>query len=152
MKKRRVDQQGQSLVEMIVVIGMVVLLTTGIVAGTTASLSRSETSQVRSNALSFAQEGIELARKTRDSGWDAFALMGESETTYCVGSDGAWGASPCTVPNIDNKFTRSITLKLIPIPAKPTMKEMNVTSRVAWGDTTNSSNAVQLTTYLTGWK
>ena len=146
MKTYTVGQEGQSLVEMIVIIGMVVLLATGIVAGTTVSLSRSKTSQVRSNALSFAQEGIELARKTRDSGWDAFALMGESETTYCVGSGGAWGASPCMVPNIDNKFTRSITLQ--PAPGSG----ISVTSKVVWGDTTNPLNKVELTTYLTQWR
>jgi len=146
-------QKGQSLVEMVVVIGMVVLLVTGIVAGTTVSLRRSETSQRRSNALSFAQEGIELARKTRDSGWTAFALLGSSETTYCVGSDGLWNpSSPCS-PNIDNKFTRSIMLHIIPIPdTDPPMDEMKVTSRVAWGDTTNPLNTVHLITYLTGWK
>lgn len=153
MKKRGIDQQGQSLLEMIVIVGMVVLLVTGIVAGTTVALSRSETSRVRSEALSLAQAGIELTREMRDSGWDAFALHGSSETTYCVGSDGMWGPSPCAVPNIDNKFTRSITLHIIPIPeTAPPMEEMKVISRVVWGDTTNPSNAVQLTTYLTEWK
>jgi type II secretory pathway pseudopilin PulG len=38
-------QKGQSLVEMVVVIGMVILLTTGIVTGTTISLNRSKKSQ-----------------------------------------------------------------------------------------------------------
>jgi type II secretory pathway pseudopilin PulG len=150
------DQKGQTLVEMIVIIGMVVLLATGIVAGTTVSLSRSKTSQVRSDALTFAQAGIELARKQRDNGWDAFAAMGTSSNMYCVGSDGVFGQAQteCSVPNINNTFTRSVTLQLIPIPAIPTMEEMKVTSRVAWGDTTNptNTNTVQLTTYLTQWK
>ena len=133
-----IDQKGQSLVEMIVIIGIVVLLATGIVAGTTVSLSRSKTSQVRSQALSIAQAGIELARATRDTGWEAFAALGDPQST--------------TVSTIDNTFTRSVTLQLIPIPAVPTMEEMKVTSRVAWGDTSNPSNAVELTTYLTQWR
>jgi len=75
------QQQGQSLVEMIVVIGVVVLLTTGIVVGTTTSLSRSETSETRSQALSYAQEGIELARGLRDAGWNTFTALGNPQST-----------------------------------------------------------------------
>lgn len=129
------DQKGQSLVEMIVVIGMVVLLATGIVVGTTASLSRTESSQVRSQALSIAQAGIELARVTRDTGWEAFAALGDPEST--------------TVSTIDNTFTRSITFQLTTISGISTMK---VTSQVIWGDTTNPLNKVKLTTYLTQWR
>jgi len=127
------NQKGQSLVEMIVVIGVVVLLTTGIVVATTVSLSRSETSQVRSQALSIAQAGIELARAARDNGWIAFAAL----------------AGSTQVTAIDTTFTRSVTFELTTVSGVSTMK---VTSRVAWGDTTNPSNAVQLITYLTQWK
>lgn len=129
------NQEGQSLVEMIVVIGMVVLLATGIVAGTTVSLSRSQTSQVRSQALSIAQAGIELARETRDNGWKDFADLGNPQST--------------TVSTIDNIFTRSITFQLTTVSGIATMK---VTSRVSWGDTSNPSNAVELATYLTQWR
>lgn len=122
-------QQGQSLVEMVVVIGMVVLLATGIVAGTTAALSHSATSQTRSQALSYAQAGIELARGTRDSGWQNL-VNGTTVTTI-------------------GPYTRSVTFLLINVYGVQTMK---VTSRVTWGDTTNPSNAVQLITYLTQWK
>jgi Tfp pilus assembly protein PilV len=135
---------GQSLVEMIVVIGMVVLLTTGIIAGTTASLSRTETSRVRSVALSHAQAGIELTRAMRDNGWAAFAAKGSRPTTYCVGDFTT--VAPCPV-NIDSKFTRSVTLELTTIGSPPT-STMKVTSQVVW----DPSNAVQLTTYLTQWK
>lgn len=148
MKKHVSDQVGQSLVEMIVVVGMVVLLTTGIVAGTTISLSRSETSKIRSSALTFAQAGIELARGQRDNGWDAFEAMGTpSSTIYCVGSNGAFVKETCTT-NIDNRFTRSVTLEFTPASG------MKVTSRVVWGDTTNptNTNTVQLITYLTQWR
>ncbi len=144
-----VKQQGQTLVEMIVIVGVIVLLATGIVAGTTASLSRSEVLRVRSEALSHAQVGVELARGLRDAGWSAFEAMGSSGgTLYCVGSGGAFVQATCA-PNIDNKFTRTVTLQTTMVPGVPTMK---VTSDVKWGDTTNPLNAVQLITYLTQWK
>ncbi len=145
------DREGQTLVEMIVIIGTVVLLTTGIVAGTTMSLGRSQVSQTRSSALALAQEGIELARGKRDNGWDAFLLMANPTNIYCVGSDNDFGVAQvaCTTPNINNAFTRSLSLQSITISGVPTIK---VTSQAAWGDTANPSNTVLLTTYLTQWK
>lgn len=150
MKRTRYTK-GQSLVEMIVVVGMVVLLATGIVAGTTASLSRADTTNTRTQALSFAQAGIELARGARDTGWDAFALMGTPESIYCVGSDGLFGTpqTACATPNIDSTFIRAVTLSLTDLSGVETMQ---VTSTVTWGDTTNQSNAIELMTYFTQWR
>jgi type II secretory pathway pseudopilin PulG len=145
-------QKGQSLVEMVVVIGMVILLTTGIVTGTTISLNRSKTSQYQTKALAYAQEGIEFARSTRDAGWTAFAAMGSaSGTIYCVGSANppVFVTGACSAPNISNFMTRNITFQLTTVSGVSTMK---VTSQVTWGDTSNTSNAVQLTTYLTQWR
>lgn len=143
--------KGQSLVEMIVIIGMVVLLATGIVAGTVASLSRSETSKARSEALSFAQAGIELTRGVRDAGWNTFVVKGSPPSTYCVGSDAVFGQpqASCTAFNIEDTYVRSVTLDFTTVSGTPTMK---VTSKVAWGDIANPVNAVTLTTYLTQWR
>jgi type II secretory pathway pseudopilin PulG len=151
MKKCNLGREGQTLVEMIVIIGTVVLLTSGIVAGTTISLGRSQLSQTRSRALALAQEGIELARGKRDNGWDAFVLMANPTSTYCVGSDSSFGVAgaACTTPNIQSTFTRSIKLQSTTIAGIPTIK---VTSQAAWGDISSPSNTVQLTTYLTQWK
>jgi len=145
-----IDQKGQSLVEMIVIIGMVVLLATGIVAGTTMSLSRSKTAQTRSEALAFAQAGIELTRTKRDQGWDAFVIFGSPAGTYCVGSDGIFGQrqTSCTVANINNIYTRSIALTLQTVNE---VEVMNVVSLVSWGDQ-SLSNQVHLATYLTQWR
>ena len=113
---------------------MVVLLATGIIAGTTASISRSQTSQTRSQALALAQEGLDLARALRDAGWNTFATLGSPQSTR-VDQPGT--------------FTRSVTFLLTSISSVPTMK---VTSKVTWGDTANSSNAVSLVTYFTQWR
>lgn len=149
MNKCKTGQKGQSLVEMIVVIGMVVLMTTGIVAGTTMSINRSTTSQTRTEALSFAQAGVELARSKRDEGWLAFAALGSTPSTYCVGSNGNFGSPQvsCTTANI-GVYTRSITLTLQTVNATQVMK---VVSLVAWEDQ-SPSHKVQLITYLTQWR
>jgi len=146
-------QLGQSLIEMIVVIGVVIVLVTGIIAGTTVTLSRSRDSNIRSAAVRYAQEGIELARSQRDSGWTAFAALGTPYTTYCVDDNGVFTATgtSCTTPNVTNLYVRSVNLELKDA-GNPTLERMAVDVVVQWGDLTNSSNVVELKTDLTQWK
>lgn len=147
------DERGQSLVEMIVVVGMVVLLVMGIVAGTTVALGRTQTVQMRSAAVKYAQEGIELTRSLRDTGWDMFAAMGTVESMYCTGDDGVFTltATSCSDPNVHDVYTRTIILRLLPASGA-SVEKMSVTVVVAWGDITNPSNSVSLVTHLTQWQ
>jgi type II secretory pathway pseudopilin PulG len=151
---------GQSLVEMVVVIAVVILLATGIISGTSATLARTQSNQLRSTALQYAQEGTERARALRDAGWNTFAPMGStrdvppisSPTRYCVGDDGIFQPSPiaCT-PNIHGKYIRTVTLALIN-PSDPVNMYMAVDVVVSWGDTSKPNNSVELKTDLTAWK
>lgn len=160
MTSRYRSTVGQSLVEMVVVIGVVILLATGIIAGTSATLARTQSNQLRSTALQYAQEGTEQVRALRDAGWNTFAPMGStadvppatSPTKYCVGDDGVFQptAVACT-PNVHGKFARTITLALIN-PGDPVNMYMSVDVVVSWGDLTNPNNSVELKTDLTQWK
>lgn len=149
------SNRGQSLIEMIVVIGIVVLLATGIVVGTTVSLSGVQSSGLRSSAVQYAQQGLELARAKRDAGWTAFAAMGTGDPApvYCVGSDGDFGTatSNCTAVNISPQFIRSITLQLVDT-GDPAETKVTVDSVVKWGDSSNPDNKVEFKTELTQWK
>ncbi len=150
MNKIYKKNKGQSLVEMVVVIGVVMLLVTGIVSGMTSSLARTKTVSQRSSAIKYAQQGIELTRAQRDAGWSTFAALGSVQRVYCVGSDGAFTLSggSCSVPNIEGLFVRSVTLYLP--PATPT--KMSVKVIVSWGDTSRPENTVTFDTYLTKWQ
>ncbi len=148
---KRLNTRGQLLVEMIVVIGVVVVLATGIVVGTTVALSGAQQNSLRSGATQYAQEGIELARDKRDAGWNAFADLGTPKTIYCVGTNKLFNeTSGGCAPNIGDQYTRKITLELID-PGSPTQVKMSVDVTVAWGDQTDA-NTVELTTDLTQWK
>jgi len=126
------DVRGQMLIEMIVVIGVVVILTTGIIAGTSMSLSRTQGNQIRSSALQYAQEGIELTRQKRDAGWTAFVNdQGTTESTLGI-------------------YTRSISLTLENTGLAD--ERMLVDVVVSWGDATQTENNVELKTTLTQWK
>ncbi len=138
---------------MVVIIGIVVVLATGIIAGTSVSLSRAQDSTLRTTAVKYAQEGVELARQRRDEGWLAFAALGAVANTYCVGDDNEFiAAQSCTTPNVGNQYIRSMTLELLNAGSE-TSERMRVTVTVSWGDVIATPNkAVTLTTDLTQWR
>jgi type II secretory pathway pseudopilin PulG len=83
--------KGQSLVEALIAVAVVIILITGIVAGTTSSLRASAYARARSEATKLVQQGMEIARNDRDQGWSDFADLdldpvAGTRTYYCVGS------------------------------------------------------------------
>lgn len=138
MKKRM--RKGQSLVESVVTLGVVMLLVTGLVVGTTASLKYAQSSRARSSATQYASEGLELARKERDAGWSAFARSG----VFCVGPSGAIPTDPCEM--LANQFTRMLTYTYDAIA-----QSVVVESAVTWieGD---ARKDITLQTTLMNWK
>lgn len=140
-------KHGQSLVEVIVAVGMVIVLITGLIIGTTTSVSRAASSSSRSLAVKYAQEGMELARQLRDNGWITFV---QYNGTYCVAKDNVIPAadSPsdsCTA-NIDAVYTRSVKFTL---SGDQTMMTVDVT--VSWYEGTQTRN-ISLQSYLSQWK
>ncbi len=134
--------RGQSLVESVVTLGVVILLVTGLVVGTTSSLKYAQSSKSRSVATQYAAEGLELARKERDAGWVAFARDGN----FCVGATGEIPTEPCTL--IDGKYTRTLTYTCDNV-LDP--QSVIVVSTVTWieGGTTKT---IVVQTTLTNWK
>jgi type II secretory pathway pseudopilin PulG len=133
---------GQTLVEIIVVVGVVVLLVTGLVIGTTSSLRIGEAGKIRSQAVKLAQEGIELARTVRDTQWSSFAAMNGA---YCLGETNVWTPATgiCAV-NIGTTFTRTVDFAFVD-------PRMTVTATVTWQDS-NGTKQTSLKTYFTKWK
>ena len=133
---------GQTLVEIIVVVGVVVLLVTGLVIGTTASLRIGESGKIRSQAVKLAQQAIELARTVRDTKWATFASM---TGTYCLGDTNTWTPATglCSV-NIGTTFTRSVNFAFVD-------PRMTVEVTVSWQDSSGTKQT-SLKTYFTQWK
>lgn len=142
---KQITSRGQTLVEAVVVIGIVALLVTGLISGTTASLKTAQSGRVRSQAVSLAQEGLEYARTIRDQKWNT--LLSYSGT-YCMGNDNvlvpAGGSCGVNVTVTENSFSRSISFSW----QDP---KMVITSQVSYieGQLTKD---VTLVTYLTQWK
>lgn len=141
----KILNSGQTLIEAVVVIGMVVLLVTGLIVGTTASLKSAQSGRARSQSVSLSQEGLEIVRSIRDQSWSTFQSYTGS---YCLGSDKilVLSAGDCgtNVTGAENSFSRSIIFSW----QDP---KMVVTSTVTYVEG-ESIKDVTLVTYLTQWK
>jgi Tfp pilus assembly protein PilV len=138
------NTRGQSLAEIVVTIGIVALLVTGVVAATTTSLRNNQAGRVRSLAVQFAQEGIELTRELRGAGWSDFQVY---SGLWCLDKNGIWTqAVGSCAPNIDGTFTRSVTFTW-----NATDERMEVAVTVAWNDS-GIPRSTTIETYLTNWK
>lgn len=137
-------QKGQTLLELVIAIGVVAIIITGLVIAATSSLRYGQESRLRSTAVKYAQEGLELARQIRDTQPPATFLSYAG--VHCLDYQGNWtdGSSGCGPIQSGSPFTRIVTFAW----ADPTM---TVTSEVRWslGGTQTST---QLQTYLTQWR
>ncbi len=144
---------GQTLVEAIVVIGIVVLLSTGLISGTTASLKAARVDRERTQAVKFAQESLETIRSIRDDSWNTFATYRDTNSgEYCMGSGNALIPQINTncIGNIvltDGTYSRSVLFS-------NSVTDPNVTVVTVTVDTIDGSlkNPAVLTTYFTQWK
>lgn len=157
--RKSANGNGQSIVEVIVATAVILLLATGLVAGTSAALRASISSRARSESTKLVAEGLEIARNDRDKGWSTF--QGRSTgaaTSYCLGqndtsflgltpeSDPANNCAQFTLGSV--RYRRWGTFDWEPAATPP---YMIVTLTVNWreGSATRNSHA---TVYLTQWK
>jgi Tfp pilus assembly protein PilV len=140
-------QTGQSLIEVIVMLAVVVMVVTGLVVGTVSSLKVTTFSSNKSQGTKYAQEGMELVRKDRDTSWSTF--LARSGRTYCIPSGGdAWTESNSCLVNIDtgtSQFTRSAQFTW------DGTSTMTVTVTVSWQDGGNTHTS-QITSNFTKWR
>jgi hypothetical protein len=116
-----------------------------LVIAVTSSLRFGQSSRLRSAAVKYAQEGIELARQYRDShAWSEFYAFADPGSTWCLAKDNVWvedSGSGCTL--IDNTFTRTVTFSW----NDPLVQ---VSVDVTWQDGSRPGE-LSLETYLTQW-
>ncbi len=139
-------QQGQTMVEIIVAIGVVVLLATGLIAGATITIKSAQFGKSKTLAARYSQEALEKARSLRDSGWESFVLYGSpSGKQWCLDKLGIWTETSVSCPvNIDNFYTRSVIF----VWQEPNMK---VDVATTWLDGTKIYR-VDMGTILTQWQ
>ncbi len=142
------QSKGQTLIEAIISISIVVLLVTGLIAGTSASLKTSVSGRSRDQAVKLAEEGLEHARSLRDQSW---ATLASYSGSYCFDSSALvpleiTQSEDCPVKKTtqDTVFNRIITFSL-------SGSRMTIESKVSYPENAKTQQ-VLLTTYLTAWK
>lgn len=135
-------KKGQTLVEIIVVIGMVVLLATGLVIVSTVSMKTNRIGTLRSQAVKYASEGMELVRQKRDASWTDFRIMGG---VWCLNDGGLWFGSTVCTQNINNFFGRSVEFTWNDVEQR-----MDVMVTVDWNEGGNYYST-ELNSYFTQW-
>lgn len=75
-------QAGQTIIEVLVALSTVVVIVSAITIAVLSSLNNAQFSKNQNSATQYAQEGMEIMRKVRDTDYQAFYDLAESY--YCL--------------------------------------------------------------------
>lgn len=133
--------KGQTIIEVLVALGVVVIVVTAITITVITALSNTQYSKNENLASQYAQQGLEFVRGIRDNSYTSFASL---SGTYCLAKDAISLPAPtsgCSVPNIDSTFVRSIIIEQKSPDCVPPSSSLapsdyltKVTSSVSWSD------------------
>jgi len=132
-------QSGQSLIEVLTALAVVLLVIVALIRATTSSMKGSDFAKTQSSATSYGQEAIEWIRAERDKDWNNL-----SPNTYCLNSL-SWSGGSCTTYGLDGKFKRESIL------SDGGGGKIKVEVKVSWQDSSGEHQSV-LTTYLSNWR
>lgn len=146
------SQRGATLVETLVAIALASVVLTAVVGMVVSAVSTSTLSKSRTTATRLAEEGLEVARKTRDrTDWDSFYNNYVNSTNWKVdqvAGDIVLNTSGSSLPT--PPFTRNVTFSNASNPAG-NRDRVQVSSTVTWNDK-GKVQEVELVSYLTKWR
>jgi len=118
---------GQSIIEVIIALSLVVVVMVGLITVTTRSIKNSSFARDQRTATKYAQESLENSRKLKEDDPNTFwGKTGEEE-------------------DIIGRFTRTITYSLVDV------NTMQIVALVTWEDSQGEHKS-SLETSLTKWK
>lgn len=138
------NQSGQSLVELIIAMGVIVLVISSVAFLVIDSYVSGRLSKEITQANFLAEEGMEAIRSIRDNSWDDL-----SPGTYGLavsGNNWILQGSQEDVSLQLNEGIRTITIEEIDLDRK------KITSQIDWKFVENRLQQVKLITYLTNWQ
>lgn len=130
---------GGTLLEAILAIGILVLVSTGIIGMSLGGLTGSLRGKERLEATALAQESLEAARSIRDFDWNNLTtgVHGLSDAS------GYWAFSGTS--DIKGRYTRTITVTDVDATTK------DVTARLDWEALAGVNNMLEITNRFTNW-
>lgn len=160
----KINQRGQTLLEMIVVITVGIIIVGALTFATIASLRNANLAKNQAQATKLAQEGIENVRAIRDrslsnsviyptpSGTtstftDLFTIPCSPNGCYFTlnpGGNVLTGGTPASFEKVGGVFNRQIIVK----DGRDENLEKEVTATVEWTDSRGEKHVSQLSTIL----
>jgi type II secretory pathway pseudopilin PulG len=131
-----INQKGQTLLEVILAFGIVILVLGSISSVIVTSLNNTQYSKNQSLASSYAQEGINVIRNISDAGWNDLYQKELDSDKYCITDDlSNWviTSGNCTGSNAigpNGIFSRQVMLD----SSGCNPGGIHATVRVAWTD------------------
>ena len=131
-KRKESYEAGQTLIEVVAGIGLLVIVVTALIGLGVIALKTSSSARNRTIAVKLANEGMELVRAARDQNtWTDFVALSWPDQDITVGS---------------TTFTRKTTVADTSDPGKK-----KITVAVEWTES-SGTKSVSVTSYLTDWR
>ncbi len=152
------SERGQSLIELVVVVAVIVIIVGALVFATIASLRNSDLAKNQAQATKLAQEGLEKVRSLRDRNGSVQYQTGTGSNDHTNYFNDLWAISPSTpfyfngdtlnggaaVESIAPYFKRQI---LIVDEGSSGTTQKRITAVVSWSDYAGTHES-RLTTIL----
>ena len=142
------SQKGMTIVEVAVGIGLTVVLGGALVSMGILAIKTSNLARMKAKSLRYAEEGIEVARRTRDN-LSTSSLMqmyndfvGEDKNCCVLDNSLSAGCGPETIENFERK------IKLTDASSGGDNDKIKVEVEVSWK---SGKKSIKLETFLTAW-
>lgn len=133
-----IEEKGQSLVEMLLAISVIIIVILALIGITTASVRNASFARNQALATKYAEEGVEKVRVYRDSStWATFVANCET------------GASLAALPSPFSRIVDCYALDLTNCSQDKDTCEVRVT--VSWADSSGDHQS-ELKTQFTSWR
>lgn len=155
--KKNHSSAGQSIIEVIVALGIFLIIVTSSVIAVLASFSVTRLAQEKTQAVNLATEGLEAVKSIRNQNWDNLVTGNYG----VVNNNGVWSLSPQADLDPSAKFTRLISINdvnrdlnhdLLTTGGTLDPETKKISSQVTWNFTPTRFNTVTMTLYLTNWQ
>lgn len=130
-RKLRSFRKGQTFVEVLVALGVIIVITTAISGIVINSMSNSRFSKDQNLATQYAQEGMEIVRRLRDNDYITFRTY---NTTYCLDGGSDILGSNCSSANVNGFFLRKVVVTQSFCAGSAVADSANVIVTVSWQD------------------
>lgn len=138
-------EKGQSLIELLVAIGIFVIIVSSLVVFILDSYIFGFLAEEITKANSLAEEGIEAAKSIKDDSWENLTL-GDHGLKISGNHWEFQGAPEDISTQLEEGATRVITIENIDADRK------KVISRVNWNLGEGRPQEIKIVTYLTNWE